>query len=238
MNSTSDIWGIIPAAGTGQRMGAAIPKQYLTLHGKSILQHSCERLLALPQLQGLVVAVREDDSHWQPIHHTLQQFSSKSVITVSGGNERADSVRNALTWLQKHHQSRRSCHVLVHDAVRPCVQIGDIQQLLETALNAGDNGALLAMPVRDTMKRSTAAQRVSNTVSRKRLWHALTPQCFPLQTLLYALEQAAQRGLIVTDESSAMEQAGFQPFLVHGSENNIKITRPGDLALAEWSLQA
>ncbi len=233
----TSIWGVIPAAGIGRRMQSAIPKQYLSLHGKTILQHSCERLLDTRRVHGLVVAVREDDRHWDAVQQALQSRYRKPVIRVIGGAERADSVCNALLALQAHVGNSDNCLVLVHDAVRPCVRSADIETLIETAMRAGDDGALLAMPVRDTMKRSAGDGRIRATVPREHLWHALTPQCFPLSALLQALQQALQNSLVVTDEASAMEQAGLSPHLVHGADDNIKITRPDDLPLAEWSLR-
>lgn len=230
------LWGVIPAAGTGQRMGAALPKQYLELHGKTILQHSCERLLQIQQLRGLVVAVRNDDQWWPHVAAALADSCDKPVASVTGGHERADSVLNALQHLHAMPDAQ-NCMVLVHDAVRPCVRLQDIQQLIDAALAAGDDGALLAMPVRDTMKRADVCGRVSDTVARENLWHALTPQCFPLPVLMQALQQAAEAGSVITDESSAMEQAGFRPRLIAGAEDNIKITRPYDLQLAERSLK-
>ncbi len=228
------IWGVIPAAGIGQRMQSAIPKQYLRLHNKTILQHSCERLLTLDAVCGLVVAVREDDRRWSDVAQTLSAQHSKPVVTVSGGQERADSVLSALQYLLQTQTGDE--WVLVHDAVRPCVRAADIEQLIATALTTNNHGALLAMPVRDTMKRANADGQVAATVEREHLWHALTPQCFPLEALSRALEQAAQQGFSVTDESSAMEHAGYRPQLVQGADDNIKITRPDDLGLAERSL--
>ncbi len=228
------IWGVIPAAGIGQRMQSAVPKQYLSLHNKTILQHSCERLLTLDAVCGLVVAVREDDRRWADVAQALSAQHSKPVVTVSGGRERADSVLNALQYLLQTQAGDE--WVLVHDAVRPCVRADDILRLIDTALASEQHGALLAMPVRDTMKRANASGQVAATVEREHLWHALTPQCFPLEVLSRALEQAAQQGFSVTDESSAMEHAGFQPQLVQGADDNIKITRPDDLGLAERSL--
>ena len=231
-----ELWGVIPAAGIGQRMQSAIPKQYLSLHGKTLLQHSCERLLALDAVCGLVVAVRDDDPHWPAVADALTADASKPVITVSGGDERADSVCHALQRLMAMRHRSAPVWVLVHDAVRPCVRAADMERLIDGARGNEPHGALLAMPVRDTMKRADGEGRVSATVAREQLWHALTPQCFPLPVLYQALQQAAEQGLSVTDESSAMEHAGYRPLLVPGAEDNIKVTRPHDLGLAERNL--
>lgn len=232
---TDTIWGIIPAAGIGQRMQSAVPKQYLNINAKTVLQHSCERMLSVPQLQGLVVAIRDDDSHWQQVAAHLKSITDKPVITVTGGEERADSVLNAVTHLLNANEEQLdSLWVLVHDAVRPCVKLSDIKNLIEQA--AAEKGGILAMPVRDTMKYSQDGRTITETVDRVNLWHALTPQFFHAETLLRALVSARAADMLVTDEASAMEMAGQRTLLVQGSEDNIKITRPADLQLAQLYL--
>ena len=229
---TDQIWAIVPAAGIGQRMRANIPKQYLQINAKPILQLTLERLLSVPQIEGVVVALQSDDQYWNGI--SLQ--SSKPVLRANGGKERCHSVINALQLLQqqKTFDIDRDW-VMVHDAVRPCVSVSDIQKLITEAM-VEESGGLLAAPVRDTMKRQDQNQNVDMTVDRDGLWHALTPQLFPCKSLLEALQEADKQGLSVTDESSAMEIAGMSPKLVHGSDKNIKITRPPDLQLAEYYL--
>lgn len=226
-DDATSIWAVIPAAGIGKRMGSAIPKQYLQLHGKTILQLTIERVLSVQQVKGIVIALREDDEYW----NNLNIDSSKPVLTVTGGEERVDSVINALNFLQNSKEDE-DVWVLVHDAVRPCVTADDINELIQQTIG-NVSGGLLATPVRDTMKRQDAQQNVETTVDREGLWHALTPQFFPLKVLLEILEKAQKEGVNVTDEASAMESEGFHPKLVSGSPGNIKITSPGDLALAE-----
>lgn len=220
------IWAIVPAAGVGKRMQSAIPKQYLDLNGRPVLEYTVNVLLKNDYISGLVIALQHDDEYWPDIKIN----SSKPVLRVEGGNERVDSVLNALTTLTNDAQFHEHDWVMVHDAVRPCLTHSDIEKLVQDVDNA--NGGLLALPVRDTMKREKGNATVEQTVNRENLWHALTPQYFPALDLKNALENAVNNRLLITDESSAMEMAGFSPKLVNGHEDNIKITRPDDLRLA------
>ena len=216
------IWAVVPAAGVGRRMGADVPKQYLMLGERCILEHTLVRLRDHRAVCGVVVAVALEDDYFAAL------TVAADVQRVAGGVERADSVLNAL-----HYLRGRGCEddwALVHDAVRPCLHSDDIDKLAEHARSNG-SGALLAMPVRDTMKRVHNAQ-VTATVSREDLWHALTPQLFPVGALHDALLAARASGVTVTDEAQAMELAGFVPNVVHGRADNIKITRAQDLELA------
>ena len=235
------IWAILPAAGIGKRMQSSIPKQYLPLNDRPVLEHTVNALLQNENISGLVIALQPDDIYWSEIN--IQ--SSKPVLRTSGGVERADSVLNALDKLFQYDQFDVDTDwVMVHDAVRPCLRQEDIDKLV-TEVAADENGGLLALPVRDTMKRQLtenladkATARVATTVDRENLWHALTPQYFPANSLKKALQTAQRDSLLITDESSAMELAGFSPRLVHGHEDNIKITHPDDLALAALYQQA
>lgn len=229
----SSVWAVVPAAGIGQRMQSDIPKQYLPLHGATVLEHTLNKLLSVDAVNGLVISLQKHDRYWDE----LRISSGKPVLVAEGGAERCDSVSNALSaLLNVDGFDELSDWVLVHDAVRPCVRTADIELLIK---EVGDNeaGGLLALPVRDTMKRQGADTTVQATVDREGLWHALTPQLFPYHVLRDALSKAKQQGVVITDESSAIEHAGFHPLLVQGHEDNIKITRPGDLRLAELYLQ-
>jgi len=234
VNNGCEIWAVIPAAGIGKRMQSDIPKQYLTLIDRPVIEHTIDRLLAVEQVKGIVVSLQADDPYWPDV----QIESDKPVLVAAGGEERCHSVMSALDALSKQPGYKPgTTWALVHDAVRPCVSIDDIRKLID--ISAGtDSGGLLAMPVRDTMKRQDDDQRVSQTVDRTGLWHALTPQLFACEQLSRALTSALAEGFLVTDESSAMEQAGYSPRLVQGLEDNIKITRPADLRLAELYLKA
>jgi len=230
-------WAIIPAAGVGKRMAADCPKQYLKLRDKSVIEHSLQRLLDHPSITGVVLSLDANDSYWK----ALSYRHDKPVLVVDGGKERCDSVLNALKILQQKLQLETAYEtwVLVHDAARPCILVDDLSKLIDSASH-DDDGGLLASPVRDTMKRASTSNeinRVHQTIDRTSLWHALTPQMFKLPLLIDALETAEKKGLHVTDDASAMELAGYKPMLVEGREDNIKITRPFDLVLADLYLQ-
>ncbi|CAN5756351.1 2-C-methyl-D-erythritol 4-phosphate cytidylyltransferase [soil metagenome] len=220
----------IPAAGKGARIGSDLPKQYLSLLGKPIIAHTLARFLELPAIDGIVVAIAADDRYWD----SISVGNRGKVSTVAGGAERCHSVLAALESLLR--RGSPGDWVLVHDAARPCVRVEDIGRLIERC-SRHETGGLLALPVRDTMKRADDAQEVIETVSRARLWHALTPQMFRLGALHQALTEALREGRIVTDEAEAMELMGHTPCLVEGHPDNIKITRSEDLALAETFLR-
>jgi len=226
---TSRFWAVIPAAGSGSRMGAQLPKQYLPLAGRTVIEHSLARLAALQGCAGVVVALAADDAYWPTLNVTL----NVPVQRVTGGTERCHSVLAALTWLLGVADVGE--WVLVHDAARPCVRRADLERLLET--RADDPvGGLLAVPVRDTLKRADADGRILATVDRADLWQAQTPQMFRLGALHGALTRAVAAGDLVTDEAAAMEREGRMPRLIEGHGDNIKITRPEDLLLAEFYL--
>jgi 2-C-methyl-D-erythritol 4-phosphate cytidylyltransferase len=222
-------WAVVPAAGIGQRMGTAIPKQYLPLAGLSVIAHTLRILLIHRRISGVVVAINTTDQWWKHVHLD----TDKPLLSVTGGEERCYSVINCLCTLQQLAQP--DDWVLVHDAVRPCLRSSDLDRLIET-LATDPVGGLLAVPVRDTIKRADADQRVSGTVERSGLWHALTPQMFRLTVLHLALQRALENQRLVTDEASAIELAGLAPRLVEGHGDNIKITRAEDLVLAEFFL--
>lgn len=224
-------WAVVPAAGAGRRMGAAIPKQYLPLAGQPVIARTLDILLRHPRLAGVVVVISAGDEWWPGV--VAQRTDDQPLLVVTGGAERGHSVLNGLDalWERAHPED----WVLVHDAARPCLRVDDLDRLL-TALSDDPVGGLLAVPVRDTLKQADDAGRVATTVDRSQLWHALTPQMFRLGLLRDALREALARGLTVTDEAAAMEAAGFAPRLVEGRADNLKITRPEDLALAEFYL--
>lgn len=223
-------WAVVPAAGSGSRMNSQVPKQYMVLAGKAVIEHALARLAAHPLIDGILVALAPSDTRWQDLALNFP----KPVLAIKGGAERCHSVLNALFELQKHAQ--RDDWVLVHDGARPCLRAADIDRLI-SELRDHPHGGLLAVPVRDTMKRADENGNVFETVDRKGLWHALTPQMFRLGELSDALMRAVDQGWLVTDEASAMELAGYKPLLVEGTADNIKITRPDDLVVAEFYLR-
>ncbi|KJY83600.1 2-C-methyl-D-erythritol 4-phosphate cytidylyltransferase [Vibrio galatheae] len=230
MSSASplSVVAVVPAAGVGSRMQADRPKQYLTIQGHTVLEHTVEKLLLHPVVNKVVVAITDGD----PYFPELAIANHPDVIRVSGGRERADSVLSALQYIA-HNQLAE--WVLVHDAARPCLDLQDVDRLIATA-ELNQLGGILATPVRDTMKRADSAQKIDHTVEREALWHALTPQMFKTQALTHALTQALENHIAITDEASAMEWLGLKPALVQGRADNIKITQPEDLALAEFYL--
>ncbi|MCG9561445.1 2-C-methyl-D-erythritol 4-phosphate cytidylyltransferase [Vibrio chagasii] len=227
LTQPQSVIAVVPAAGVGSRMKADRPKQYLQINGKTILEHTVEKLLAHPQVSQIVVAISDDD----PYYPELPLTQNPQVIRVAGGSERADSVLSALDYIEKQQLGD---WVMVHDSARPCVQLSDIDKLMSTAMSH-DVGAILAAPVRDTMKRGAQGQ-IEHTVERADLWHALTPQMFRAEPLWNVLSEALKQGVSITDEASAFEWKGFSPALVAGRSDNFKITQPEDLALAEFYL--
>ncbi len=223
-------WAVVPAAGGGQRMQAGRPKQYLDLRGRPVIVHSLERLASFPGIRGMVVGLAPNDRHWP----NLTPLPTKLLATYVGGDERAVTVLNGLQALSDH--ASPDDWILVHDAVRPCVRPDDIVKLV-TAVSEYPDGGLLAVPVTDSLKRADPAGQVSATVARDDLWHALTPQMFRFAALQHALERVLRNEIAVTDEAAAIEYAGGRPRLITGHADNIKITYPGDLALAEFYMQ-
>lgn len=228
LTSSLSIVAVVPAAGVGSRMQADRPKQYLKISGKTILEHTVEKLLTHTSVDKVIVAISDDD----PYFPQLSLANNPEVIRVSGGKERADSVLSALDYIESNQLAQWA---MVHDAARPCVDLNDIDNLIKVAIT-NQLGGILATPVRDTMKRANAQQNIDHTVDREALWHALTPQLFKTQPLRYALSHALDQGVQITDEASAIEWLGEKPALVHGRADNIKITQPEDLALAEFYL--
>lgn len=225
MNSPAlpPFWAVIPAAGIGSRMAADRPKQYLQLAGKSILEHTLGCFLDHPCLRGVVVSLAADDPYWPQ----LPCAGDPRILRVDGGRERADSVLNGLLGLCELGAGEQDW-VLVHDAARPNLQRADLDRLL-SELADDPVGGLLAVPVRDTLKRIGPDGRVQETVDRSVIWQAYTPQMFRLQALCDALNDALAAGVAITDEASALEWAGQAPRLIEGRADNLKITRPEDL---------
>ena len=222
-------WAVVPAAGRGTRFGGGIPKQYLDIAGEPLLAHTLRALLAHANVQGAVVVLAADDAHWPG----WREFAGKPLITCVGGEARADSVLAGLGALPD--DVRMDDFVLVHDAARPNLALADVEQLLERGRN-DPVGAILAAPVRDTLKRAGDDGGIDGTEPRERLWSALTPQLFRRLQLTRALEAARDAGVGITDESMAMERQGLRPLLVEGADDNFKITTPADLVRFEFLL--
>ncbi|KAF1696141.1 2-C-methyl-D-erythritol 4-phosphate cytidylyltransferase [Pseudoxanthomonas koreensis] len=223
------IWAVVPAAGRGSRFGGELPKQYLQVGGRPLLAHTLEALLAHPAVAGAVLALADGDPWWPG----WGEFAGKPLLTCTGGDSRAGSVLAALAALPE--SVRADDFVLVHDAARPNLALADLERLLERG-RADPVGAILAAPVRDTLKRAGDDGGIDATEPRERLWRALTPQLFRRLQLTRALEAAAAAGIEVTDEAMALERQGLRPLLVEGREDNFKVTTPADLARFEFEL--
>lgn len=230
--SSTRLWALVPAAGSGRRMNTTTPKQYLTLAGRTVIEHSLTTLLHHPRISAAMVVLDPLDDYWPEL--PIGTDNPKPVWTSHGGDERQVSVLNGLNALRPHLSSLEDW-VLVHDAARPCLSQSDLDRLINT-LEHDEVGGLLASPVRDTMKRADHNERIQQTESRDGLWHALTPQMFRFRLLHQALTEAATTARTVTDEASAIEALGLAPRLVQGSRSNIKITLAEDLPLAEFYL--
>jgi len=235
-------WLVMPAAGRGQRLGADLPKQYLPVADRTVIEWALHPFACDPACRGLVIALAADDEHWSAVRPRL----SVTVIEAPGGPERSDSVRGALETLRAQGAGDADW-VLVHDAARPCVTALEIAALRlgvarDDSVSASTlEGGLLAMPLADALKRGGVQGEgvVSfETVSREGLWRALTPQMFRLGALLSALRAAAAAGRVPTDEAQAMEWIGANPRLIVGESTNLKVTTITDLSLADGILRA
>jgi 2-C-methyl-D-erythritol 4-phosphate cytidylyltransferase len=220
-------FALIPAAGSGTRIAAGAPKQYLALAGKPMLWHAI-RALCVPQVAAVFVVLAVNDEHFA--RHDWEAFAGKLHPLYCGGETRRDSVFNGLVAVGGTVNA--DDWMLVHDAARPCLPSFDLKRLLEEG--AGDAiGAILALPVAETVKTAgkdeAGVQRIAATQDRSQLWLAQTPQMFRAGLLA----QALSKSLGATDEAAAIEQMGLQPRLVLGSRQNLKVTYPEDVAIAE-----
>jgi 2-C-methyl-D-erythritol 4-phosphate cytidylyltransferase len=222
------IWAVVPAAGVGKRMQADRPKQYLPLAGKTVIEQTLTRLLKANVFSAIAVAISKEDPYWPK----LPVASHPDIITADGGQERADSVLSALQALSD--QANDNDWVMVHDAARPCLTTDDIVRLFQT-LQDDPVGGILALPSHDTLKK-VEQSRIVASIDRNQVWRALTPQMFRLGPLRDALREA-EGNPNITDEASALELKGYQPKIVEGRPDNLKITRPEDLALAQFYME-
>ncbi|MTW19838.1 2-C-methyl-D-erythritol 4-phosphate cytidylyltransferase [Allochromatium palmeri] len=227
---TTGFWAVLPAAGVGRRMGSTVPKQYLELAGRAVIEHTLEGFVSHARIQGVVVALGAEDGYWD----TTAYAAHPKVLRAPGGAERCHSVLNALSVLED--RANEDDWVLVHDAARPCLRRSDLDRLIDS-LCEDSVGGLLGIPVRDTMKRAGDGERIDATVDRSSLWHAYTPQMFRLGLLRRALHEALEANDLVTDDASAIERLGLAPRLIEGHADNLKITRAEDLPLAQFYLQ-
>ena len=229
---------VIPAGGVGSRMGHEIPKQYLRIGDKTILQRTLEVIHSCRQISTIVVGLATGDDWWQSTKSNLPAQLSKKVVTYQGGPQRSDTVLNGLNHIMASNQCNSGDWVMVHDAARPCVSVREINQLIEACIEQ-NSGGILAQESVDTLKRITRVKgqyQISETEPRSSIWRAATPQMFPLHLLKNALDHCKEEGINTTDEAEAMEKMGYQPILIPGSAENIKITNAIDLMIAEKML--
>jgi 2-C-methyl-D-erythritol 4-phosphate cytidylyltransferase len=234
LNTTSTFALVIPAAGIGTRMQSEIPKQYLSLLDKTVIEHSIAAFIDHPLISQIVVCLHEQDAFFKQ----LKIASHPKIKTVVGGATRADSVLSGLHYLQNNTEEN---WVLVHDAARP----GLSQSALNRLIAARDNhdGAILAMPLIDTIKQARKPSGdmkgnvIEKTVDRNQIWAAQTPQMFNINALIESLKKATEDNVSITDEASAMEYCGLKVALVEGEAANLKITRPEDLAIAGFYIE-
>ncbi len=222
---------LIPAAGVGSRFGATIPKQYAPILGKPLLQHTVNVLANHALIERVVVVIAPDDV-WFAERIVLPD---KAMVLPVGGATRAESVAQGVAYLLAQRYITADDWLLVHDAARCCLPLEALNRLLAVlAPDTAHCGALLAMPVSDTLKQQNTMQHSQKTLSREGIWQAQTPQAFPAQLLHHALQRVDLSQ--ITDEASALEQLGIAPKLVLGDRRNIKVTHPEDADLAAYFL--
>lgn len=221
-------YAIVPAAGSGSRFGAEIPKQYLLLAGHPLIYHTLLALCRCQRIERVWVILSADDVWWR--EHDWSELGSKLETVFCGGLTRAQSVANGLAAAST--AAADDDWILVHDAARPCISQAMLATLCDE-LADDPVGGLLAIPVADTLKRADIAQRVMATEPRDGLWQAQTPQMFRYAPLCSALACADS----VTDEAGAIEAIGLRPQLVRADVSNLKVTYPADLRLAELILR-
>ena len=227
----SKLFALVPAAGSGTRMGGGSPKQYLSLAGRPVLYHALDCLCRHPQIARVFVVLAPGDPYFA--QYDWRPFAERVTPLYCGGEARAASVFNGL--LAAHDAIAADDWVLVHDAVRPCLPADALERLIAT-LREEETGGLLALPVVDTLKRGDADAYVMQTEARERLWQAQTPQMFRYRLLVEALR--ALDPALATDEARAVEQLGLRPKLVMGDNRNLKVTYMHDLPLAEMILKS
>jgi 2-C-methyl-D-erythritol 4-phosphate cytidylyltransferase/2-C-methyl-D-erythritol 2,4-cyclodiphosphate synthase len=231
--ATPRLWAIVPAAGRGERFAASsgsnLPKQYSPLLGRTVMEWTLRALLADERVHAIVVVLADGDPHWPAV---AKKVNSSKLLTTLGGAHRQDTVMNGLQLLES--QAHIEDWALVHDAARPCLSSTDLGVLIDS-LESDARGAVLAVPVVDTVRRELAGE--IETVDRNGLWRALTPQIFRFGQLRQALADASRAHVTVTDEAQALERMGVRAKMVAGSPFNIKVTRAEDLAVAAGILK-
>jgi 2-C-methyl-D-erythritol 4-phosphate cytidylyltransferase len=226
------VFAILPAAGLGTRMAGPQPKQFLALDGVPILIHSLRAFASVERVTAIYVAVRKPEIERVQAQIAEYGFAGRARV-VKGGENRQESVSHALAALPAQYDDI----VLVHDAVRPLIDAATIDRTIDAVVEHG--AAIVGMPAVDTIKqveRTAHGALITSTIPREFVVLAQTPQGFRYALLQRAFAEATTDGFIGTDEASLVERAGLPVAVVHGSQVNLKITQPGDLALAEFYL--
>jgi 2-C-methyl-D-erythritol 4-phosphate cytidylyltransferase len=232
MGNKGSIAAVVPAAGIGSRMQTnGVPKQYLQLHGTTVLEYSLRAMCGDPRIGEVFLALAADDHYFAEL--ALSQINGVVITPVFGGANRAQSV---LAGVQRAQQQGYQW-VAVHDAARPCLLASELSAVLDAGISH-PAGALLGLPCSDTMKRVDPQLQVVTNVDREQLWHALTPQVFATDLLLHALLQQDLDDPGLTDEAAAVQALGRAPQMVMGQRSNLKITQPGDEYIAAAILAA
>ncbi len=226
----SKFFALIPAAGSGSRMGNQLPKQYLSLADRPMIYHALKTLSQSPKITRVFIILSPDDIDWN--NYDWSAFSEKLSIIKCGGATRAESVLNGLSAAKEESMVDANDWILVHDAARPCLSSTQLSKLIDSVAN-DKVGGLLATPVADTLKRGDDKSRITKTEPRENLWQAQTPQMFRYGLLTEALANTTE----ITDDASAVEALGLQPKLIQSDATNFKVTYPQDLALAELILK-
>lgn len=226
VEASNRVWAVVPAAGSGQRMGETIPKQYLKIRNKTLIEHTLDLLVGAAKIDHVLVCTAPDDELWPALNLNFE--------TTLGGDSRAQSVMNGLLAIAD--RAKPDDWVLVHDAARPCLGLGDLNRFIDQ-VSYHPVGGIMAMPCKDTLKLAKPGRNeIAETIDRSLVWQAQTPQMFRYQLLREALSQALAKQHVVTDEASAMELAGYSPLLIAGDASNLKVTTPEDLKLAAFLL--
>lgn len=223
------LWVVIPAAGSGSRMQQSHPKQYLSIQGVTIIEHTLNAFLAKPEIARIMVCIAQNDQHF----NQLAVADNPRVATTLGGSSRALSVLNGVNALAADDQD----WVLVHDAARPCLSVNLLDSLIQQ-LKSDEIGGILAVPANDTLKRANSEQRIESTMDRSTIWQAQTPQMFRYGLLKNAINHSISNNIEITDEASALESMGYMPKLIKGDARNLKVTTPDDIDLAEFLLNS
>ena len=230
MNAMPKCWAVIPAAGIGERVGSKIPKQYLQIAGKTILEHAISPFIDNSRIAGITVALHPQDTYFDTLD--IKSCSEK-VHVATGGVTRAHSVFNALESFEA--KLDKNDYILVHDAARPCLTMSDLDKLIDVCIQH-EVGGIIGSRVTDTIK-YVENDNIVNTLDRENIWRAYTPQMFKFGVLQNAIQKAFKNKVCITDEASALEYAGYQPCMVEGDARNIKVTTAEDVFLAETFLK-